>query len=141
MSIDPRISHLILRWHEERRQGRTPSLEELCADCPELREAVARQIDNLESTGDFLGSTAASVASSEDPNVTNTKATAPDVVDPSLPTQAGRFQLLGEIARGGMGAVLKGHDPDLGRDIAVKVVLPKGGDNPELLRRFARPSP
>ena len=34
-----------------------------------------------------------------------------------------RLQLLGEIARGGMGAVLKGRDPDLGRDLAVKVLL------------------
>lgn len=33
------------------------------------------------------------------------------------------LQLLGEIARGGMGAVLEGHDPDLGRDLAVKVLL------------------
>ena len=29
-----------------------------------------------------------------------------------------RLQLFGEIARGGMGVVLKGRDPDLGRDLA-----------------------
>ena len=34
-----------------------------------------------------------------------------------------RYQLFGEIARGGMGAVLKGRDLDLGRDLAVKVLL------------------
>jgi len=47
-----------------------------------------------------------------------------------------RFQLLGEIARGGMGAVLKGRDPDLGRDLAIKVLLEKHRDHPELVRRF-----
>ncbi len=47
-----------------------------------------------------------------------------------------RVQLLGEIARGGMGAVLKGRDPDLGRDLAVKVLLEKHEDRPELVRRF-----
>ena len=47
-----------------------------------------------------------------------------------------RLQLLGEIARGGMGAVLKGRDADLGRDLAVKVLLERHRDDPELVRRF-----
>ena len=47
-----------------------------------------------------------------------------------------RLQLLGEIARGGMGAVLKGRDPDLGRDLAVKVLLDDHRDDPDLVRRF-----
>src|SRR5262249_54270082 len=50
--------------------------------------------------------------------------------------RAGRVQLLGEIARGGMGVVLRGHDPELQRELAVKVILPAHRDNPELLRRF-----
>jgi serine/threonine-protein kinase len=50
--------------------------------------------------------------------------------------RAGRVELLGEIARGGMGAVLRGHDPELGRELAVKVILPAHRDNPDLLRRF-----
>jgi hypothetical protein len=41
---------------------------------------------------------------------------------PSASERGDRYQLFGEIARGGMGAVLKGRDPDLVRDLAVKVV-------------------
>ena len=42
------------------------------------------------------------------------------------PDDAGdRYQLSGEIARGGMGAVLRGRDVDLGRDLAIKVLLEK----------------
>ena len=54
-----------------------------------------------------------------------------------VPTERGdRYQLFGEIARGGMGAVLKGRDPDLGRDLAVKVLLESHENKPEMLRRF-----
>ena len=55
------------------------------------------------------------------------------VVQPSsreMPGTPGRLQLFGEIARGGMGAVLKGRDPDLGRELAVKVLLEAHRDNP-----------
>jgi serine/threonine-protein kinase len=47
-----------------------------------------------------------------------------------------RYQLFGEIARGGMGAVLRGRDMDLGRDLAVKVLLEKHADNPAVAQRF-----
>ena len=53
------------------------------------------------------------------------------------PEQTGdRYQLHGEIARGGMGAVLRGRDVDLGRDLAVKVLLEKHAHRPEVARRF-----
>ncbi len=49
---------------------------------------------------------------------------------------AGRYQLLGEIARGGMGSVLRGRDPDLRRDLALKVLLDQHRDHPDLVGRF-----
>ena len=55
---------------------------------------------------------------------------------PEMPGSPGRLQLFGEIARGGMGAILKGRDPDLGRDLAVKVLLERHGSDPALVRRF-----
>jgi serine/threonine-protein kinase len=55
---------------------------------------------------------------------------------PDLSSDPGRYQLLGEIGRGGMGAVLKGRDVDLGRDLAVKVLLEKHRDHPEMAHRF-----
>ena len=64
------------------------------------------------------------------------------VVDPSsaasklVPRGRGNYQLLGEIARGGMGVILKGHDTDLGRDIAVKVLDPELAKRPTVVQRF-----
>src|SRR5207244_59043 len=48
----------------------------------------------------------------------------------------GRYQILGEIARGGMGAVLRGRDTDLNRDLAIKVLLERFADDPAVLGRF-----
>jgi eukaryotic-like serine/threonine-protein kinase len=48
-----------------------------------------------------------------------------------------RLRLAGEIARGGMGVVLRGCDDEIGREVAVKVLLPKHAENPEYLSRFA----
>ena len=55
---------------------------------------------------------------------------------PTPKDRHGRYQLLGEIARGGMGAVLKGRDTDLGRDLAIKVLLEAHRARPEMVRRF-----
>jgi len=49
---------------------------------------------------------------------------------------AGRYQWHGEIARGGMGMVLLGRDVDLGREVAVKVLLQTHRGKTELLQRF-----
>ena len=47
-----------------------------------------------------------------------------------------RYQLHGEIARGGMGAIVKAKDVDLGRTLAIKVLLDEHRDNPAILERF-----
>ncbi len=54
----------------------------------------------------------------------------------ALPRGRGHYQLLGEIARGGMGVVLRGHDSDLGRDIALKVLHKDLTGRPDVLQRF-----
>src|SRR5688572_22203386 len=46
----------------------------------------------------------------------------------------GRYEMSGEIAQGGMGIVLKGRDTELGREVAVKLLL--GAIEPERLQRF-----
>ena len=63
------------------------------------------------------------------------------VIKPSSPEvpnrkKADKFQVQGEIARGGMGAILKGRDVDLGRSLAMKVLLDEHKENPLMVQRF-----
>src|SRR5947209_4724444 len=45
-SVEARISELLLRWEDARKQGQALMPEEICADCPELLEEVQRRIQN-----------------------------------------------------------------------------------------------
>ena len=50
--------------------------------------------------------------------------------------QFGRYRLDGEIARGGMGAIIRSQDTDLGRDVAIKVLLNSHKQVAEVAERF-----
>ena len=67
----------------------------------------------------------------DDPTVA---ATEPSVEGP--PSLAGVSYRIGElIGRGGMGEVVVAHDPEIGRDVAIKRLR---GSAPELVARFLR---
>ena len=47
-----------------------------------------------------------------------------------------KYVVQGEIARGGIGIIAKGHDRDLGRDVALKFLRKQHRADPEALQRF-----
>lgn len=52
------------------------------------------------------------------------------------PHRVGQYEILEEIARGGMGVVFRGRQPSLGREVAIKMLLPTFAGDPELNARF-----
>jgi serine/threonine-protein kinase len=54
------------------------------------------------------------------------------------PFRIGRYEVLHHIASGGMGAVYKAVDVELGREVALKVLPPEIAVNPSMMERFRR---
>ncbi len=67
---------------------------------------------------------------------TETFGDAIEMVNPPPPRGSERYRLVHEIARGGMGIVCRGHDRELDRDLAVKILLDKHINDPDHIRRF-----
>jgi Protein kinase domain len=67
-------------------------------------------------------------------NLSATSAVAP----PATPRNIGRFQVKGLLGTGASGAVYRAHDPQLQRDVALKIPHPGSLDSPKRVERFFR---
>jgi len=56
----------------------------------------------------------------------------------STGTRFGPYEVLSRIGAGGMGEVYRARDTTLHRDVAIKVLLPTLGNDPDRLARFGR---
>jgi serine/threonine-protein kinase len=46
------------------------------------------------------------------------------------------YELREQIGAGGFGAVYRAHQPIVGREVAIKVILPQFANQPDFIRRF-----
>jgi serine/threonine-protein kinase len=130
VSADEALAERLLRWQELREQGRAAGAEQLCADRPELAGALGQRIRALLAMEAALG------VGDETPRAAD--ATPPPVPGPSAPTELSLpgYEVLGVLARGGMGVVYKARNLRLNRLEAVKLMLAGLHATPEGLARF-----
>jgi len=112
MSTDERVLDLLQRWEELRQRGNELSAEELCADCPELREEVARRLHQLRGLGQLL-------SPARDPRPT-LPAPPADGASPD-PERLDRYRIVARLGAGTYGVVYKAYDPEAQRPVAIKV--------------------
>jgi RIO-like serine/threonine protein kinase len=107
------IADLLAKWEEAWEHGTDIPAAELCAEHPELQEAVERKIDRLKRMSWMVRSDASDSDGEGDGE---------DTSDPIIGTTlAGRYKIEAFVAEGGFGKVYKATDPELQRPVAVKV--------------------
>jgi hypothetical protein len=126
VNAEQRVGDLLSAYLAGRGAGRPPAAEELCRDCPELLPELRRRIAAAEDMDQFVRAA----------NRSATIAAAPRAGE--FPSRLGEYAVLRVLGQGGMGAVLLADDTKLGRQVAVKVMLPQFAADRGARERFLR---
>jgi serine/threonine protein kinase len=132
-SVLRRLDALCERFEDAWQVGQRPRIDDYLSEAEEperdrlLRELIALDIDYRRQLG-------------EKPEAHDYHQWLPSLDERWLErlTGANRYELVGQIGRGGMGTVLQGYDRHLRRDLAVKMLRPEHQDQPHMVRRFLR---
>jgi hypothetical protein len=125
---DP-FASLLARYWDLRARGYVVIIEELCRDTPELLADLRREIAAVED----IRST---VVPPPDTERRDTPLNcAAGLAQPCGPVIGG-YEILGELGRGGMGAVFRARQISLNRLVALKVVLTSAFQSSEIRARF-----
>jgi serine/threonine protein kinase len=113
-------------------RDRTPAersdfLDEVCKDDAALRDEVEALLTADADNDDFLSAPAYEFAAGM---------LASGESEFSVGQKVGRYEILCSLGAGGMGQIYLAYDPQLGRQIALKLISPEFATDPQRVRRF-----
>src|SRR5215467_9501480 len=120
MASNPQVHRLLKEMLE---LGKTP--EEVCRDCPELLPEVRQRWRQFQLIDGQVRSLLPGIATRPDAG-----AAAPPGGATAPPAAFGRYQVRGALGAGGFGAVYLGHDTQLDRPVAIKVLRAEASPAP-----------
>ncbi len=135
-SFDPAAEELFFTWQRDTQSGARPDFEALCRAHPQHERAL-RELRSMLELAEHLKPPRPSAEVRRDAFHAES-AHAAELLERlrSGDARGSRYRMLGEVARGGMGAVLRVWDEQLRRTLAMKVVLGKeqapSGDTPNV---------
>ena len=122
MENEANVDDLIDRWEELRDQGTPPTIEELCADRPELAAEVRRRIEALRAMDSALDSEVRA------PRATTAahggRGAELDRGLPEVLLATAVYRPMSHHDQGGLGVVFTAHQEELDRTVALKRIRP-----------------
>ena len=129
---DALLAGLIADLTDAQRLGRTPDLDAAARSHPDLA-AELRELWAAASVAEEL----ARFPGADDPTGCWSADDRPDLLDPADPPRfVGKYEILGELGRGGMGVVHLARQPDLNRVVAIKRLLRGASASEDDMARF-----
>src|SRR6516164_3496251 len=115
MASNPQVHGMLMEMLE---LGKTP--EEVCRDCPELLPEVRQRWRQFQLIDAQVRTLLPGLGTGSDAGTTG-----PPGAAPAPPAAFGRYQVRGILGAGAFGAVYLGHDTQLDRPVAIKVLHTK----------------
>jgi WD40 repeat protein len=116
---EQRLNSILAEYLEARRQGKEPGRDELLAKHPEFAVDLAAFLDDQAALARLAPAAQPAAAETVDEHPAGTLAPPPG----TRIGYFGDFELLAEIARGGMGVVYRARQLSLNRLVALKMIL------------------
>jgi serine/threonine-protein kinase len=134
-----RVNRVLADYLEARRLGRQPDREELLRRHPELADELRSFFADQDGFGRVAGHLGPPAGPAAAPGQAATVAPG-EAAGPGLGAVRyfGDYELVEEVARGGMGVVYKARQVSLGRTVALKMILAGQLASAEDVQRFRR---